>query len=136
MNKKIQELEREYQLMFELYGVQSRMWSMLYENYSNAVFCPENRKDIIQQYLAWEDFTIRGQFIDEYGRRITILGQFAFSYTIEISSPFSTIIERYDNGRKARTRFQQLKLKRQNKGHFSHQWDLPFSFPQLFSTII
>ncbi len=45
------------------------------------------RKDIIQQYLAWEDFTILGQFIDKYGRRITILGQFAFSYTIEISSP-------------------------------------------------
>ena len=56
---------------------------------------------------------IRGQFIDKYGRRITILGQFAFSYTIEISSPpVSTIIERYDNGRKARARFQQLKLKR------------------------
>ena len=64
MNKKIQELEREYQLMFELYGVQSRMWSMLYENYSNAVFCPENRKDIIQQYLAWEDFTIRAKEYD------------------------------------------------------------------------
>lgn len=55
---------------------------------------------------------IRGQFIDKYGRRITILGQFAFSYTIEISSPVSIITERYDNGRKARARFQQLKLKR------------------------
>ena len=55
---------------------------------------------------------IRGQFIDKYGRRITILGQFAFSYAIEISSPVSTIIERFDNGRKARARFQQLKLKR------------------------
>ena len=55
---------------------------------------------------------IRGQFIDQYGRRITILGQFAFAYTIEIVSTFSTIIERYDNGRRARARFQQLKRKR------------------------
>lgn len=54
---------------------------------------------------------IRGQFTDKYGR-ITILGQFTFSYTIEISSSVSTTIERYDNGRKARARFQQLKLKR------------------------
>ena len=55
---------------------------------------------------------IRGQFIDKYGRRITILGVFAFSYAIEIASSTSIIIERFDNGTKARARFQQLKLKR------------------------
>ena len=118
MNKKIQELEREYQLMFELYGVQSRMWSMLYENYSNAVFCPEKRyyptiPCMGGFYYSW---TIHRQIRKEnnysWTIRILLYNRNFFSYTIEISSPFSTIIERYDNGRKARTRFQQLKLKR------------------------
>lgn len=59
-----QELEREYFLMVELYGVKSSLWSMLHENYSRMAFCPENRKGFIQEYLAWEDFVTRARAHD------------------------------------------------------------------------
>lgn len=56
---------------------------------------------------------VRGQFIDIYERRITIIGQHAFSYTIEIVSILGApTYERYPNGATARRRFNELKRKR------------------------
>lgn len=56
---------------------------------------------------------VRGQFIDIYERRITIVGQHAFSYTIEIVSILGvSTYERYSNGKQARKRFNELKRKR------------------------
>lgn len=37
-------VEERYNLLFELYGVQSRGWSMLHEQFNRYVFCPDNRK--------------------------------------------------------------------------------------------
>lgn len=51
-----QQVERQYELLFEFHGVQSRLWSMLHETFSPSVFCEANRKDIIAEYLTWESF--------------------------------------------------------------------------------
>ena len=56
---------------------------------------------------------VRGQFIDIYERRITILGQHAFSYTIEIVLILGvSTYERYQNGKQARKRFNELRKRR------------------------
>lgn len=52
---------------------------------------------------------IRGQFIDQYGRKITICGKHAFEYTIEIVSITTITVEHYPNGKEARVRFNNLK---------------------------
>lgn len=52
---------------------------------------------------------VRGCFIDQYGRRITISGVHAFSYTIEIVGITTTTVEHYPNGKEARARFNNLK---------------------------
>lgn len=49
-------VKERYDLLFELYGVKSRGWSMLHEQFSRYVFCPDNRKLLIAEYLVWEDF--------------------------------------------------------------------------------
>lgn len=49
-------VKERYNLLFELYGVQSRGWSMLHEQFNRYVFCPGNRKSLIAEYLVWEDF--------------------------------------------------------------------------------
>lgn len=49
-------VKERYNLLFELYGVQSRGWSMLHEQFNRCVFCPDNRKSLIAEYLVWEDF--------------------------------------------------------------------------------
>lgn len=41
-------VEERYNLLFELYGVQSRGWSMLHEQFNRYVFCPDNRKSSIK----------------------------------------------------------------------------------------
>lgn len=48
-------VKERYDLLFELYGVQSRGWSMLHEQFNRYVFCPDNRKSLIAEYLVWED---------------------------------------------------------------------------------
>lgn len=48
--------EERYNLLFELYGVQSRGWSMLHKQFNRYVFCPDNHKSLIAEYLVWEDF--------------------------------------------------------------------------------
>ncbi len=56
---------------------------------------------------------IRDQFYDVHGRRITLFGTFAFSYTIEIQwGTLYTINEIFPNGASARKRYSQLKRKR------------------------
>lgn len=49
-------VEERYNLLLELYGVQSCGWSMLHERFNRHVFCPDNRKLLIAEYLVWEDF--------------------------------------------------------------------------------
>lgn len=41
-------VEERYNLLFELYGVQSRGWSMLHEQFNRYVFCPDNSKSAIK----------------------------------------------------------------------------------------
>ena len=53
---------------------------------------------------------IRGQFTDQYGRKVTISGTHAFEYTIEITIKANvTFTERYPNGKEAHKRFNNLK---------------------------
>lgn len=53
---------------------------------------------------------VRGQFIDQYGRKITISGVHAFEYTIHIESVTHVVTtEFFTNGAEARKRFQTLK---------------------------
>lgn len=49
-------VSKTYQLLCEIYGVHSSGWSMLHEKYNWAVFCPENRKSIVAEFLIWDDF--------------------------------------------------------------------------------
>lgn len=59
---KIQEqLKEEYKLLKELYGINSRCWSMIHESFSKYSFCKENRKSLISEYLTWEDFVERAK---------------------------------------------------------------------------
>lgn len=53
---------------------------------------------------------VRGQFIDQYGRKITICGKHAFEYTIYIESVTHVVTtECFSNGAEARKRFNNLK---------------------------
>ena len=53
---------------------------------------------------------VRGQFIDQYGRKITICGKHAFEYTIYIESITHVVVTEYfANGTEARKRFNDLK---------------------------
>lgn len=49
-------VERQYELLFELYGVQSGGWDMLHRCFNRYVFCEANRKGLIAEYLMWEEF--------------------------------------------------------------------------------
>lgn len=51
------QLQNAYKNALELYGVYSPCWDMAYLHFSQLIFCPENRKSIISQYLFWEEFT-------------------------------------------------------------------------------
>lgn len=44
-------VERQYELLKELYGIQSSGWSMLHERFNRYVFCEANRKSLIAEYL-------------------------------------------------------------------------------------
>lgn len=63
-------MEKEYQLLCQLFGVASRCWDMVHLNYSYQMFCPENKRDLIAEYLIWEEFVERAQkegFVYYYG---------------------------------------------------------------------
>lgn len=51
------QLQTAYQNALKLYGVNSVCWDMCYSQFSQLIFCPENRRSIIAQYLFWEEFT-------------------------------------------------------------------------------
>lgn len=53
------ELTEEYQHLKAIYGVHSRSWSEIHENFSPYMFCKENRKSLIAEYLTWEEFVRR-----------------------------------------------------------------------------
>lgn len=48
-------VKERYNLLFELYGVQSRV---LHEQFNRYVFCPDNRKSLIAEYLVWQGFAM------------------------------------------------------------------------------
>ena len=48
-------------MLCELFGVSSRCWDMVHLNYSYQMFCPENQKALIAEYLIWEEFIERAQ---------------------------------------------------------------------------
>lgn len=56
-----EQLQTEYELLKEIYGINSGCWSIIHENFSKYSFCPENKKSLISEYLAWEDFTERAK---------------------------------------------------------------------------
>lgn len=51
--------EHKYELLFELYGVQSAGWDEIHipSTYMlGYVFCDDNKKALISEYLEWEKF--------------------------------------------------------------------------------
>lgn len=56
-----EQLEKEYKLLKEIYGINSRCWDMIHKNFSRYAFCSQNRKSLISEYLAWEDFVERAK---------------------------------------------------------------------------
>lgn len=77
-----QEVEKEYELLKEFYGVSSSMWDMIHMQFSSSVFCPANRKLLISEYLIWERFVERAKkhnvvyyfgidtFLEEYKKAV------------------------------------------------------------------
>lgn len=61
MKNQKEQLKAEYELLKEIYGVSSRCWDMIHENFSRYSFCPQNRKSLISEYLTWEDFVERAK---------------------------------------------------------------------------
>lgn len=57
-------VERQYELLKELYGIQSSGWSMLHERFNRYVFCEANRKSLIGEYLVWEEFVEEAKRFD------------------------------------------------------------------------
>lgn len=59
--------EQRYELLCELYGVNSSAWDMIHvpsKYMIDHVFCPSNQKSLIAEYLEWEDFVVKAK---EYG---------------------------------------------------------------------
>lgn len=56
-----EQLKEEYELLKEIYGINSSCWDMIHTNFSRYSFCPQNRKSLISEYLAWEDFVERAK---------------------------------------------------------------------------
>lgn len=62
MNKdRKKELEKEYNLLKALFGLDSRCWDMLHIKFSHCAFCPKNQANLIAEYLIWEEFTKRAK---------------------------------------------------------------------------
>ena len=58
------------------------------------------------------DSLVRATITDQYGRTITLVGKYAFEWSILIKSiSGNIIIERFNKGITARERFNQLKKK-------------------------
>lgn len=66
----LERLEREYDILCELFNIYCRVWPMLHESFSSYVFCDANKKSFIAEYLMWEDFVERAKkvnFVYYYG---------------------------------------------------------------------
>lgn len=61
MNKEY--LEKRYELLVKLFGVDSSSWDMIYGNYNSIIFS-SNKKDIIAEYLIWEEFVEQAKQFD------------------------------------------------------------------------
>lgn len=56
---------------------------------------------------------VRAVIVDKWGRKITLLGKYAFEWQIAIEGATGNMtIQSYPNGTKARQVFQELKKKR------------------------
>lgn len=51
-----QELNNTYEAMCEIYGVNSRSWDEIHCHFSPYMFCKDNRKSLVAEYLMWEEF--------------------------------------------------------------------------------
>lgn len=64
MNKEY--VEKRYKQLIKLFGVDSKVWDMVYKKYDPNIFLP-NKKEIIAEYLMWEEFVEQAkQFNVEY----------------------------------------------------------------------
>lgn len=53
-----------YAHLYDAFGVGSNGWSMIHEHYSPAMFCFENRLNIVGEYLVWKDFVVHAKMFD------------------------------------------------------------------------
>ena len=56
-----QSLEEQYELLFSLYGIGSRVWDDMYRSFSAYTFCDANKKGVISMYLELEEFTLQAK---------------------------------------------------------------------------
>lgn len=49
-------IKHQYELLKELYGFDTAAWDMIHTEFNSNVFCEENRKLIISEYLQLEFF--------------------------------------------------------------------------------
>ena len=54
-----EQLNQEYKLLAEYYGIYSSIWDQIHTRYNRYSFCKENRKSLIAEYLTWEELTER-----------------------------------------------------------------------------
>lgn len=65
------ELNAEYNALDTMFCFGTSGWHMIHEHYSGYMFCPENRRSLIGQYLVLQDFVGRcHDFTKETGRTI------------------------------------------------------------------
>lgn len=55
----MEDLIKMYEAAAEYYDIYSAEWAEMLTQFSTFVFCKENRKLIISEYLFWEDLTKR-----------------------------------------------------------------------------
>ena len=57
-------LNRELDLLMDLYGINSGLWDQAFRRFSCYVFCEENRRHIIGMYLTLENFVEQAKEYD------------------------------------------------------------------------
>ena len=57
-------IEQEYEYLDDRYGFGTTAFRMLYEHFNQYVFCKDNRKQIIMDYLILEDFAEKAKEVD------------------------------------------------------------------------
>ena len=56
-------LEKTYALMLDLYEVEYHGWDQIHLNYTPAMFCEKNRRSLISEYLAWEEWVEKAKSV-------------------------------------------------------------------------